>query len=203
MENKYGCGKHPPYSLYQEQNCKWGLIDGYGNKLQADFKRLDEHSFSCVPWEIVTFDEGEGVQLQSWYDPCEVWFNFTWEDPAYPEEFSGYLWKKPEKAIEEYTDTLFGLMPNDTHWIIKYILKVRQFKQMEDEDLNSYISTMLAERPEMAQPSLLNPMLDSIMRNNRVDQDIKIALWNEKVALDDTILMYKEENPDYHDKKDI
>ncbi|MDE6560938.1 MAG: hypothetical protein K2K75_06140 [Muribaculaceae bacterium] len=71
MDSKYGFGENPPYSLYQNEDGKWGLVDGIGNRLPADFERLDEHRFSCVPWEVVTFDEQEGFDLQSWYDPCE------------------------------------------------------------------------------------------------------------------------------------
>lgn len=70
MDNRYGFEENPPYSLYQAENDKWGLIDGSGNKLEAAFTRLDETRFSCVPWEVVTFDEKEGFSLLAWYDPC-------------------------------------------------------------------------------------------------------------------------------------
>lgn len=76
-QNPYGFSKNPPYSLYQAENGKWGLIDGSGNKLAAEFKRGDKDCFSRVPWEIVTFNPEEGFELQTWYDPDEVWFNFN------------------------------------------------------------------------------------------------------------------------------
>ncbi len=40
LENRYGFGEHPPYSLYQAENGKWGLIDGTGAKLEAVFDRF-------------------------------------------------------------------------------------------------------------------------------------------------------------------
>lgn len=33
--DEYGYGGKPPFSLYQNENGKWGLIDGEGNKLAA------------------------------------------------------------------------------------------------------------------------------------------------------------------------
>ena len=67
-----GVGSRPPYSLYQCEDGKWGLVDGKGKHLPAVFDRYDDR-FSRVPWEVVTFNEQEGFELLVWYDPCEVW----------------------------------------------------------------------------------------------------------------------------------
>lgn len=37
MNSEYGLGKTPPYSLYENEIKKWGLVDGNGNKLPAIF----------------------------------------------------------------------------------------------------------------------------------------------------------------------
>lgn len=62
--NKYGLGENPPYRLYQAPTEKWGLIDGDGTKLDADFELLPNDNFSCCPWEAVTFDEQEALRHQ-------------------------------------------------------------------------------------------------------------------------------------------
>ncbi len=102
-QSKYGFGKNPPYSLYQAPDGKWGLIDGSGQKLAADFKRGNGNCFSCVPWEVVCFDPQEGFELQSWFDPDEVWFNFTFNDKDYPPEFGHYLWERTKETIWEHS----------------------------------------------------------------------------------------------------
>ena len=196
MKSEYGLGQNPPYSLYMNDSGKWGLVDGNGKRLPAVFDMIDENMFSSVPWEVVTFDEKEGFTLQSWYDPCEVWFNFTLDNTAYPEEYASYLWKKPEKKIEEYADTLYILMPDDTHWIIDCLLKVEELERMDDRDFYLTIDAMLYNRPELRNTSSVNQLLDSVMGNNDVATDIKIALWNAKVLLDNHIKVYQEEYPD-------
>lgn len=72
-DNRYGFGENPPYSLYQGSDGKWGLVDGSGQKLDAVFDKGKNDCFSCVPWEVVTFDEKEGFELLSWYDPSDIW----------------------------------------------------------------------------------------------------------------------------------
>lgn len=196
MKSEYGLGQAPPYSLYKSYSGKWGLVDGNGKRLPAVFDRIDENSFSSVPWEVVAFDEDEGFALQAWYDPSEVWFNFTFDNPAYPVEFSGYLWRKPKRKIEEYAETLYELMPDDTHWIINDILKVGELDRMDDEDFYLYIDAMLYSRPELTDASEVNMLLDPVMRNNNVPADVKIALWQAKVSLDSHIKVYKEEYPE-------
>lgn len=68
--SKYGNGVNPPYSLYQGDDGKWGLVDKDGRKLDAVFSRAgNDNRFSCVPWEVVAFDEQEGFDLIAWCDP--------------------------------------------------------------------------------------------------------------------------------------
>lgn len=196
LDNKYGFGEHPPYSLYQASNGKWGLIDATGAKLEAIFERIDENRFSQAPWEVVTFDEKEGFSLVAWYDPHEAWFNFTWEDPAYPNEFAGLLWQRQKKEIESYKDIFYNLIPKEFHWLIDYICNVRNLDLMEDDDFYWHIDAMLCSHPELAEASITNPMLDTVMRNEEIDMDIKIALWRGKVQLDSSIKVYKEDYPD-------
>lgn len=187
-DNPYGMGENPPYSLYQANDGKWGLIDGAGKHLDAIFDRFDNDTFSQAPWEVVTFDPQEGFELLAWYDPCEVWFNFTWEDAAYPEEFAGLLWQKSENEVGHYKDTLYSLIPAKDHWLIDEILNVDNLDRC-DEDAK------LASHPQLADASVTNPILDPIMRNNQVDNDIKIALWKAKVRLDYHFIRYKDEYP--------
>ena len=41
MDIKYGFGKNPPYSLYQNEDGRWGLVDGSGNRFFRDnYQRL-------------------------------------------------------------------------------------------------------------------------------------------------------------------
>lgn len=194
--NPYGTGENPPYSLYQADNGKWGLIDGSGTKLDALFERLDEDRFTQVPWEVVTFDPKEGFELQAWYDPCEVWFNFTWEDSAYPDEFAELLWKKQKNDVTYYRDTLYQLISPDNHWLIDEILNVDNLDRMEGDEFYWHIDAILATHPQLADASVTNPMLDPIMRNDNIDTDIKIALWRAKVRLDSSIRVYKEDYPE-------
>ncbi|MDE5793970.1 MAG: hypothetical protein K2I08_04545 [Muribaculaceae bacterium] len=193
MESEYGLGRTPPYSLYESESGKWGLFDGNGKRLPAVFDKIDENRFSSVPWEIVAFNEKEGFELVSWYDPCEVWFNFTFSNPAYPKEFAVYLWKRPEKKIDEYADTLYSLIPEESHWIIDEILKVEDLDRLNDRDLYTTINAMLCNRSELRDPSSVNTLLDPVMRNAKVDTDIKVALWNAKVLLDNHIKETQEQ----------
>lgn len=148
--NQYGFGEHPPYSLYQADNGKWGLIDGTGARLDAVFDRIDEDRFSKVPWEVVTFDPKEGFSLLAWYDPCEVWFSFTWEDSAYPEEFDELLWKKSKHDIAYYRNTLYELMADENQWLIEDILNLENLDRSDDDEFYRCVGTMLSVRPELA-----------------------------------------------------
>ena len=185
MDSKYGFGKNPPYSLYQNEDGRWGLVDGSGNRLRADFERLDEYRFSCVPWEVVTFDEKDGFELQGWYDPGEVWFNFTWGNPAYPEEYGGYLWKKSGKEIGEYADVLFRVMLKEHIWLAEAIVENgRRSKSNDYDETEKWHKGLIDSHPEIKDASITNKMIDSIMRENTVDPDLRCALWRAKVELD-------------------
>ena len=184
-DSKYGFGENPPYSLYQNEDGKWGLVDGNGNILPADFDRIDEYRFSCAFWEVVTFDENEGFELLAWYDLCVVWFNFTWDDPAYPEEFAGYLWKKSEKEIGEYADIVLRLMSNENIWLLQAIIENHRLSNSnDDEEYDLWYENLIASHPEVKVASTTNKMIDFIMRDNTIDQDLRCALWHAKVQLD-------------------
>lgn len=186
----YGYGENPPYSLYQGDNGKWGLIDGSGKKLEAEFQRDNNDNFSRVPWEVVTFNPDEGFELQAWYDPCEVWFNFTFDNPQYPAEYAGLLWKKQEREIKEYREILYELIPNENHWLIDVILQEKEMEKKEDEDFDDAVNALLSMYPEILKPSVTNHMLEPVMSNSEIDRDVKIALWRAKVSLDHDILTY-------------
>lgn len=196
IDTKYGVGKNPPYSLYQAENGKWGLIDGSGNKLSAEFNRDDKECFSRVPWEVVTFDPQEGFEVVSWYDPSEVWFNFTFDNPHYPAEYTKLLWEKQKKEIEEYSEILYELIPNEDHWLIDEIFRKKELEKMEDEEFDRAMDELLSKSPKLLKSSITNPMLDPVMRNSDVDRDIKIALWRAKVQLDYQILSYFDSFPE-------
>lgn len=195
--SKYG-NNHPPYSLYQDETGKWGLVDGLGNKLPADFKKLDDNVYSCVFNEVVAFDEQEGFELQCWYDPAEVWFNFTFNNSAYPNEFGKYLWQRSEKPLSEYMEVILSIIPHENLWLIEDIfakieLDKAYLDNFDDDEYDERISVMLKKHPELADASKTNPMLDAVMRNNNIDSDIKIALWHGKVKLDDGINIFLED----------
>lgn len=192
----YGFGENPPYSLYQAENGKWGLIDGSGNKLAAEFKRGDNDCFSRVPWEVVTFNPQEGFELQAWYDPDEVWFNFTFDNPDYPDEYAGFLWEKSKNDVQHYRDLIYELIPSDNHWLIDIILKEEELGEKEDEDFDRAIDELLSSYPKLLKPAITNMMIDPVMRNPEIEKDVKMALWHAKVALDYDILTYLDYFPE-------
>ena len=193
--SKYGDGKNPPYSLYQNEEGLWGLIDGSGNKLPAKFNRGEKNCFSCVPWEVVTFDENEGFELLAWYDPCEVWFNFTFDDPAYPEEYGHFLWKEPKHNLGEYSEIIYSLLPDSEHWLIDDILQYEQCDKSDSdfEVIDNRIAKMLAVHSELSDAATTNKMIDLIMRNENIDTDLRHLLWCAKVSLDNAIRNYLNE----------
>ena len=193
--NKYG-NENPPYSLYQNEDGLWGLIDGSGNKLPAEFKRGEKNCFSCVPWEVVQFDENEGFELLAWYDPCEVWFNFTFEDPAYPEEYGHYMWNRPQNNIDIYADILYTILPAQSHWLIDYILKATQFDDVDWDKTDENINAMLIDFPTLKEYGKTNEMIEPVMSNTDIEDDIRHALWVAKVSLDNRIRNFLEEYPD-------
>lgn len=196
---KFG-NNNPPYSLYQNEEGLWGLIDGSGNKLPAEFNRGEKNCFSCVPWEVVTFNEQEGFELVAWYDPCEVWFNFTFDDPAYPDEYSHYMWKPPQNQLESYVDIIYFNLSSESHWLIDCILKVRKFSDMDWDETDECINSILADFPTLKNYGKTNEMIEPIMSNTDIEEDIRHALWVAKVSLDNHIRNFIEEYPDGYKK---
>ncbi len=186
MKNSiYSSGENPPYSLYKSPEGKWGLIDGTGEQLPALFDRLNEHTFSCVPWEIVTFEEKEGFELQAWYDPDEVWFNFTFGNPDYPEEFAQYLWKRSKKPLNHYKELLLSSLPTDYSWLAKALINNEQLIDTEEFDKHEqWLRILLSTHAEVTDFALTTRIIKPIMRNKEINPDFICALWYGKVSLD-------------------
>lgn len=191
MDDQYGNG-NPPYSLYQAEDGLWGLMDKDGVKLPAVFKRSDD-IFSCVPWEVLNFNPEEGFDLLAWYDPFEVWFNFTFEDDRYPEEYAKYLWKCPDKGFSEYEAEFHHVLPG-LCWLFDCINEAKRIMSIDDED--EYQSAMLHfmdQYPQLDHLADYNGDLDPIMRSENVSEDMKIALWGAKVGLDYHVRTFLED----------
>lgn len=189
VESIYGFGQCPPYSLY-EKNDKWGLVDGEGHRLPAVFRDLGNGSYSSVQWEVVTFDKKEGFVISAWYDPFEVWFNFTFDNPDYPSEYGSLLWMSNEHKLDEYAEEIYSRLPKDIHWLIKILLQIEELQETddeEDEDEDADVTLMkiyLSQCPELRAPAKLNPLIEPIMSNSDIDINIRKTLWRSKVALD-------------------
>lgn len=190
-DNRYG-NSNPPYSLYQDDNGHWGLVDKDGRKLPAVFKRSDDR-FSCVPWEVVMFNPDEGFDLLAWYDPCEVWFNFTFDDPRYPAEYGKYLWKKPEKEFAEYEAEFRRLLPG-LYWMFDSISEAERIIGIDDEDeYNHAITQFLGQYHQLNDIADYNNALSPIMQDPEISDDIKAALWRAKVMLDSNVRLFHDE----------
>lgn len=185
---------NPPYSLYQGDDGLWGLIDKDGTRLPAVFKRFDEDRFQENPWSVVTFNPDEGFELLAWCDPCEAWFNFTWDDPRYPAEFAGYLWEKPNKAYKECENEIRRLLPMESHWLLDCVNEADRLLGIEDEaESHKAIEQFLAAYPQLANVADFNHLLAPVMRNTNVSEDMKIALWQAKVMLDANVRLFLDE----------
>ncbi|MCM1140562.1 MAG: hypothetical protein NC453_18485 [Muribaculum sp.] len=190
-DNRYGNG-NPPYSLYQGDDELWGLVDKDGRKLPAVFNRNDDR-FSCVPWEVVMFNPDEGFDLLAWYDPCEVWFNFTFDDPRYPAEYGKYLWKKPDKEFAEYEVEFRRMLPC-LYWMFDCIVEAERILGIDDEDeYHTAITNFLGRYPQLNDIADYNNALDPIMQNTEVNDDMKAALWRAKVMLDANVRLFHDE----------
>lgn len=191
--NKYGLGENPPYQLYQAPTGKWGLIAGDDTKLDADFERLPNDTFSCCPWEVVTFDEQEGFEILAWYDPCEVWFNFTWDNPAYPEKYATYLWQKSSRTLADF--------PQLADYIPRPYLDAMIINENEDlEDSDEFIQELLDEYPDAGDFAATTTLLVPVMDSNEMPEELKRTLWKSKVSLDYEILNYmNKKNSCYED----
>lgn len=190
-ENRYG-NSNPPYSLYQDDNGHWGLVDKDGRKLPAVFKRSDDR-FSCVPWEVVMFNPDEGFDLLAWYDPCEVWFNFTFDDPRYPAEYGKYLWKKPEKEFAEYEAELRRLLPG-LYWMFDSISEAERIIGINDEDeYNHAITQFLGQYHQLNDIADYNNALRPIMQDPEISDGMKAALWQAKAMLDSNVRLFHDE----------
>ncbi len=142
----------------------------------------------------MTFNPEGGFDLHIWYDPCEVWFNFTFDDSRYPEEFAGYLWKKPSKEYPEYEAEIRGLLPDENHWLLDCINKAVNILDIDDEvEYHNAIIKFFGKYPQLANAADFNHLLDTVMRNSHVPEDMKMALWQAKVLLDANVMIFTEE----------
>lgn len=58
---------------------------------------------------------------------------------------------------------------------------------------------MLEKPPELKDASITNQLIDCVMKNEEIEEDIKLFLWYEKINPDYEVLNYfekKEENKD-------
>lgn len=198
-DDKYGDGKNPPYSLYQGENGKWGLIDKDGKKLDAAFNRHgDENIFYYVPWESLTFDPQEGFDLVAWFDPDETWFNFTYDNPDYPSRWGKFLWKKSDASFQDCLTKCLKLLPQQSHPLIKSIdlILTKQNELWEkydsdpdeaDAEINAMIRGTIARYPALTDFAATGRMLEPILDNPEVPDDVKVALWRGKVEADSLI----------------
>ncbi len=186
-------GENPPYQLYKAPTGTWGLIAGDGTKLDAVFERLSDDTFSSCPWELVTFDEQEGLEILAWYDPCEVWYNFTWGNPAYPEKYAAYLWQKCDRALADFSQL--------AEYIPRPYLEAMIMNDKDDlDDNDEYIQTLLVEYPETGDFALTTAVLLPVMDSNEMSEELKRTLWRSKVSLDYEILDYmNKKNSCYED----
>lgn len=204
----YG-NNNPPYTLYQAPDGKWGLVDKDGVKLPAKFERHDDR-FSAVPWEVVTFNEQEGWDLLAWYDPCEVWFNFTWDDAAYnSEKWGKLLWKKNDKEVEKYLPLYFECVPEKDRWLIDaisiFISKEKEidyFKPESDECMSNLLKQLLAQYPELDRLGKLNDLLAPVLDNPDIPEDAKVVLWSGKVSLDYELRYYYSSRQTYNPQRE-
>lgn len=184
---------NPPYSLYQGDDGLWGLVDKEGTRLPSVFNRLDEDRFLENPWEVVSFNPNVGFDLLAWCDPCEAWFNFTWDDSRYPDEFAGYLWKKPNKEYPKYEAEIRRLMPVETYWLLDCINEADRILAIDDEnEYHHAIVKFIGDYPQLAKSAHYNNCLDPVMRNTNVSEDMKMALWRAKVSLDANVILFTE-----------
>lgn len=192
LKDSYG-SSNPPYTLYQGEDGRWGLVDKDGKRLPAIFERSGDR-FHAFPWETVEFDPDEGMTLVAWFDPCEVWFNFTFDNPAYPEEYAEYLWKKSDELIPECISMIKRSLPEENRWIIDIIAGKNMLElDFEDESgSGKAVEELLTKYPALENAALTSGMIRPAMDDKNLPEAIRIALWKAKVSLDHTIRISKE-----------
>lgn len=185
---------NPPYTLYQGEDGRWGLVDKDGKRLPAIFERSGDIFHAC-PWEAVEFDPDEGMTLVAWFDPCEVWFNFTFDNPAYPEEYAKYLWKESDELAPESISMIKHSLPEESRWLIDIIAGKDVFELDLDDESGSRkaVEELLAKYPALEDAAITSGMIRPAMNDERLPEAIKIALWRAKVSFDHKIMISKEE----------
>lgn len=121
----------------------------------------------------------------------EVWYDFTFGNPAYPKEFEKYL-REDERCIAIYADPLYELIPVESHWLVKEILRDDELQMMDEDSYYREIEAILCHHPEIEDFEATNKILFPIMRNENVDDKLKSTLWQAKVSLDLSIINYRQ-----------
>lgn len=114
-------------------------------------------------------------------------------DSNYPEEFADYLWKRPERDFSEYETEIRQMLP-ELYWLFDSINEADRILAIDDE--NEYrrsISSLIEQYPQLKSIPEYNTCLDPVMRSDDLSEDMKIALWQAKVKLDDNIRLFHEE----------
>lgn len=193
-DNRYGYGQNPPYSLYQGEDGKWGLVDKDGVKLNAVFTRSqDGDVFSCALGEVVYFDENEGFNLLAWCDPDEAWFNFTYDNDEYPSRWCYLLSKSEPKEFPTYFPLYRENLPEKDRWLIEaigyFFTRIHEIDSISDFDKEeSEFEELKADiknrYPKIEQYAMTSLMLAPILDNLQIEEDARVALWENKVYLD-------------------
>ena len=139
------------------------------------------------------FNPDEGFDMLAWYDPCEVWFNFTFDDPRYPAEYGKYLWIKPEKEFAEYEAEFRRMLPC-LYWLFDCIVEAERIIGIDDdEEYCNAIIHFLSQCPQLNNIADYNNALDPVMQNTEVSDDMKATLWRDKVMLDSNVRLFHDE----------
>lgn len=192
----YGYDNRPPFTLYQGDNGLWGLIDADGVRLPAEFRRSDDGEiFSRVPWESVCFDSQEGFELLSWYDPEEVWFNFTFNNPDYPSRWQKLLWTKVNGQFHDFRESYSLLLPEHDRWLIEALDSLTDAEKAiearcggdcdkEDKEMWDFLDGLVTAYPSLTDFKSMNQLIAPIIDHPDVSVNEKAILWNHKVYFD-------------------
>lgn len=182
--NPYGYDNPGPFTLYRASNGKWGLVDANGVHLPAEFDRAGDR-FSRSFNEIVTFDPAEGFELLAWFDPSEAWYNFTFDNPDYPEEYVDYIFHPRKYGVPAERALHIPLLRRCTsvpRWLL-HCLEIGCTPSFNEID--SHLPAQMAEKhPELLNFAQTNALLRSTLASADVPDQLKATLWIAKVHLD-------------------
>lgn len=175
----YGYDNPGPFTLYQAEDGKWGLMDRDGVKLPAKFTRGDNDTFSCSFNEVVTFDPKEGFTLLAWFDPFEAWYNFTFNNPDYPEQYVDYMFYQSRYGVPDKRENYVPLLRQCRmvpQWLRDLLIESCN-PEFDDEKIGE-------QYPRLLNFGETNALLASTMESPDVPQNVKATLWVTKVRFD-------------------